>query len=265
MTLNIDDLLCENDLPFRHFCKSVPVKTPAITKVDKYVNSLKFRNYKCNPKHLLLIKRYRNDKIDKHEYIACHFLPNEAIDTHLDRLALGHRVETIGHSQWHFRRALKGIQPDEAELYFLENFSQLFSNIVDLDTGKNWKYEKSFTDSRFDLLYKKPLAEPASLYTTSLIEAMEPYTSQIPNCEIELIHESGKSSEPLKRGMFQTLKPHTMLMLREKGADKISCFIIIDSASCEVVGAFTNDSNPDRRAFLYALRLEQEDFVNQMV
>jgi len=265
MTHNIDDFFAEDDLRFRDFTKCIPIKTPVITLNDKYVNSLKFNNYKCNAKHILLIKRYRNEKIDKHEYIACHFLPNEAIDTHLDRLALGHRVETNGHSQWHFRLALAGTQPDEAELYFIENFSQLFSNIVDLDTGKNWKYEKPFNDSRFNLLYKKPLSEPASLYTTSLTEAMKPYTAQIPNCEIELIHESGKSSEPLQRGMFQTLKPHTMLMLREKGADKISSFIIVDSAMCKVIGAFTNDGNPDRRAFLYALRLEQEDFVNQMV
>lgn len=265
MINDIDELFCDNELKFRNFSKSVPVKIPVISKQDKYVNSLKFRNYKCNPKHLLLIKRYINQNIDPYEYIACHFLANEQIDKHLDRLGLGHRVETVGHSQWHFRRALIGTQPDEAELYFLENFSQLFSNIVDLDTGKNWKYEKPFSDSRFDLLYKKPLTEPACLYTTSLKEAMEPYTSKIPNCEIELIHESGASSEPLQRGMFQTLKPHTTFMLGEKDADKISCFLIVDSETCKVVGAFTNDSNPDRRAFLYALRLEQEDFANKMV
>jgi hypothetical protein len=265
MKHNIDDFFDENDLLFRDFTKCIPIKIPVITQQDKYVNSLKFNNYKCNPKNLLLIKRYKNEKIDKYEYIACHFLANEAIDTHLDRLALGHRVETNGHSQWHFRRAVMGTQPDEAELYFLENFSQLFSNIVDLDTGKNWRYEKPFNDSRFDLLYKKPLTEPASLYTTSLIEAVEPYTTRIPNCEIELIHESGASSELLQRGMYQTLKPHTTLMLREQGAKKISCFLIVDSASCKVVGSFTNDRNPDRRAFLYALRLEQEDFANKMV
>lgn len=265
MKHDIDDFFDENDLRFRNFTKCIPIKIPVITHQDKYVNSLKFNNYKCNPKHLLLIKRYKNEKIDKHEYIACHFLPNVATDTHLDRLALGHRVETIGHSQWHFRRAIAGTQPDEAELYFLENFSQLFSNIVDLDTGKNWKYEKPFNDSRFDQLYKKPLTEPASLYTTDLIEAMEPYTSKIPHYEIELIHDSGVSSEPLRLGMFQTLKPHTTLMLREKGGDRISCFVIVDSALCKVVGVFTNDSNPDRRAFFYALRLEQEDFINKMV
>ena len=265
MTYDINDFFSESDLRFRDFTKCIPINIPAITKQDKYVNSLKFNNYKCNPKHLLLIKRYKNEKIDKHEYIACHFLPNDAIDTHLDRLALGHRVETIGHSQWHFRRGIAGTQPDEAELYFLENFSQLFSNIVDLDTGKNWRYEKPFNDSRFDLLYKKPLTEPASLYTTDLIEALEPYTSQIPHCEIKLIHESGVSSEPLQLGMFQTLKPHTTLMLHEKGDNQISCFAIVDSVLCKVVGAFTNDSNPDRRAFLYALRLEHEDFINKMV
>lgn len=254
----------DQDIDFRDFSKSIPTNIQKIAQKDKYINFDRFNDFKRDPSELLLFKRYRNLKIDSTESIACHFRSNEIIDTHLDRLGLGHRVLTSGHSQWHFQRGSKASISDQ-EIYLRENFSQLFSKIVDLDTGQTWRYEKKLTVDRFNLLYKQPLPEPASLYTTDLIEALKPYTSKIPNCEIELIHESGVSSEPLKLGMFQTLKPHTTLTLRQKGAEKISCFLIVDSALCKVVGVFTNDSNPDRRAFLYALRLEQEDFVNQMV
>lgn len=262
MTYDNDDFFSDNDLTFRHFSKSRPIKQPNITQQDKYINSLKFINYKCNPKHLLLLKRYRNEKIDKHEYIACHFLSNELIDTHLDRLSLGHRVETNGHSQWHFRRSLIAGKPDEAELYFQDNFSQLFSNIIDLDTGKKWKYEEPFSDKRFDLLYKKPLIESASIYTTDLMEALEPYTCLIPDYQIE--HENNEIAGYLQRGMFQTTKPHITFMLRQKGGQAMF-FIILDSSSCKVIGVITKEDKAVNRAYFYKMRLEHEDFTNKMV
>lgn len=265
MTNTIDDIYETADISFRHFSTHKPGVKPKPKAVERIIESLKFNNFNCNPKTLLLFKRFRNPQIAENETIACHFLRDEILDAHLDRLEIGYRVETNGHSQWHFQRNWNGCIPGDTELFLREGFSQFFSKIVDLDTGNQWNSEIFDSASRYDSAYKPTLNEPVALYTTDILEKIRPYTSQVENPRIEICNEEAKEFLPLIAGMRMTKRPHFLIAISETNEKRLSYFLILNSVTQKPVGVFTSDNCPERKYFLYVLNAEDNDYQNKMI
>ncbi|OLY72247.1 hypothetical protein AU074_13815 [Pseudomonas sp. ATCC PTA-122608] len=265
MTNINDDIYETADISFRHFSTHKPGARPKPKAAERIIQVSKFSNYKCNPKTLLLFKRFRNPLIAENETIVCHFLCDEILDAHLDRLDIGYRVKTNGHSQWHFQRNWNGCIPCDTELFLREGFSQFFSKIVDLDTGNQWYSENFDSASRYDSAYKPTLTEPAALYTSDILEKIKIYTSQVINPKIEICNEEGTEFLPLIAGMRMTRRPHFLIAIAESEDERLSYFLIMDSVTQKPVGVFTSDNCPERKYFLYVLNAEDMDYQNKMI
>lgn len=237
------------------------------------------KEFNCNAKHVMLFKRELHPQISDHELISCHFIEDESLDRHLERLDVGFRNTTAGHSKWVFPRSLPSRNKKEAalpELYFTENFAHFFKYVVDLDTEAVFTIEEFTAQRREDLMYKLPLKTDKIVYISDILESTRHYFIDIEKPVLRLINDSGllddyvelinsEDATHLYRGTYATKKPHLVLLLCELGSEstiQYLKFIVIDTLSMRIINAYSNSYQPDRRNFFLVSRAEDEDFRN---
>ena len=254
------------DIKLPNFVVSIPRKCNRITQsfIKNYAKTLK-----CDPKEILLFERYSDAAISEYEFISCHYLPNENIDTHLDRLEIGYRVSTKGHSQWRFKRNIeKDKNLSEGEKYFSETFCQLFSRAVDVTDGHEHLSRKNTEfnpDKRYDTLYKKPLQTPVIIYSTDVRIKLKRLTDQLINPVIEIAEEAGFPFSTLKAGVITTKKPHILVKIREDKSDEVIYLAILDSITLDINGVVQSKHSPEWINFFMVINAENEDYQNEMV
>lgn len=254
------------DIKLPNFVVSIPRKCNRITQtfIKNYAKTLK-----CDPRNILIFERYSDTTISEYEFISCHYLLNENIDTHLDRLEIGYRVNTKGHSQWRFKRNIeKDKNLSEGEKYFSDSFCQLFERAVDVTNGhehlsrKNTEFKP---DNRYDTLYKKPLQAPAIIYTSDVCVKLKRLTDQLINPVIEIAEEAGFPFNILKAGVITTKKPHILVKIREEKSDEVIYLAILDSQSLVISGIVQSKHSPEWKNFFMVINAENEDYQNEMV
>ena len=254
------------DIKLPNFVVSIPRKCNRITQsfIKNYAKTLK-----CNPKDILIFERYSDAVISEYEFISCHYLPNENIDIHLDRLEIGYRVNTKGHSQWRFKRNIekdKNLSDDEK--YFSDSFCQLFARAVDVTDGhehlsrKNTEFNPA---KRYDSLYKRPLQTPAIVYTSDLCIKLKHLTDKLINPVIEIAEEAGFPFNTLKAGVITTKKPHVLVKIREDKSDDVIYLVILDSVTLAINGTVQSKHSPEWINFFMVINAENEDYQNEMV
>ena len=254
------------DIKLPNFVVSIPRKCHRITQslIKSYAKTLK-----CDPKEILLFERYSDTAISEYEFISCHYLTNENIDPHLDRLEIGYRVNTKGHSQWRFKRNIeKDKNLSEGEMYFSESFCQLFARAVDVTNGHEHLSRKNTdfnSDKRYDTLYKKPLQTPVIIYTSDVCIKLKRLTDQLINPVIEIADEAGFPFNTLKAGIITTRKPHVFVKIREDKSDEVIYLAILDSLTLAISGIVQSKHSPEWNNFFMVINAENEDYQNQMV
>ena len=254
------------DIKLPNFVVSIPRKCNRITQsfIKNYAKTLK-----CNPKDILIFERYSDAVISEYEFISCHYLPNENIDIHLDRLEIGYRVNTKGHSQWRFKRNIekdKNLSDDEK--YFSDSFCQLFARAVDVTDGhehlsrKNTEFNPA---KRYDSLYKRPLQTPAIVYTSDLCIKLKHLTDKLINPVIEIAEEAGFPFNTLKAGVITTKKPHVLVKIREDKSDEVIYLAILDSLTLAINGIVQSKHSSEWNNFFMIINAENEDYQNEMV
>lgn len=254
------------DIKLPNFVVSIPRKCHRITQtfIKNYAKTLK-----CDPRYILIFERYSDAAISEYEFISCHYLPNENIDTHLDRLEIGYRVNTKGHSQWRFKRNIeKDKNISEGEKYFSDSFCQLFSRAVDVTNGHEHLSRKNTEfnpEKRYDTLYKKPLQTSAIIYTSDVCMKLKSLTDQLINPVIEIAEEAGFPFNTLKAGVITTNKPHILVKIREDKSDEVIYLVILDSITLDINGILQSKHSPEWINFFMVINAENEDYQNQMV
>ena len=254
------------DIKLPNFVVSIPRKCNRITQtfIKNYAKTLK-----CDPKEILIFERYSDTAISEYEFISCHYLANDNIDTHLDRLEIGYRVSTKGHSQWRFKRNIekdKNLSDDEK--YFSDSFCQLFARAVDVTNGHEHLSRKNTefnSDIRYDSLYKKPLQTAVIVYTSDLCMKLKHLTDQLINPVIEIAEEAGFPFNRLKAGVITTKKPHILVKIREDKIDEVIYLAILDSQTLAISGIVQSKHSPEWINLLMVINAENEDYQNEMV
>ncbi|RMN15475.1 hypothetical protein [Pseudomonas savastanoi] len=241
------------------------------------------REFNCDSKAIMLFKRERNPCVSDYELISCHFLSDEKLDLHLDKLGIGSRIETKGHSKWLFHRSVETVsgpngkfqRPGITELYFLENFSQFFAKVVDYDTLAVFDIEGYSPKRRDNLLYKAPLQEKAMVYISDILEKTKPYYQNLELPTVELMDNSGilsqsmtllshEESSEIYRGVFETQKPHIIVAIHTPSETKVRYLIHIDTLSLEIIGVYQPHlRNTDLRNFFAVFDTEDKEFREQ--
>ncbi|WP_147480968.1 hypothetical protein [Pseudomonas caricapapayae] len=226
------------------------------------------REFNCDSKSFMLFKRERNPKISDYEIISCHFLSDEKIDLHLDKIGIGSRVNTIGHSKWIFNRS-----SEINELYLTENFSQFFSHVVDYDTQAIFDIEGYTEERRDNLLYKAPLKTEHRVYCSDVLEETKQYYNRLKNPRVELIGDTGylddmkilisnEQNANIYRGIHSTKKPHLILAIHEADEERVKYLIHLDTLTCKIIGVYNHTLNKDRRNFFAVFDAEDKAFRN---
>ncbi|KTB91594.1 hypothetical protein AO073_01595 [Pseudomonas syringae ICMP 11293] len=255
--------------------------TIEIESLAKPINRKKIirysREFICDPKHILLFKREFHPAISQHELISCHFIEDENLDRHLDRLNIGFREAIEGHSKWIFPRNIRSRNNQQIglpEQYFTENFCHFFKYVIDVDTEAVFKIEEFSTQRREDLMYKPPLYTEQLVYVSDVIELVKPYSNALEKQIVQLINDSGYIDDyvnlvnsvdetEIYSGIYTTKKPHLALIISEPQQDKTVAhqkFILVDTQSLKIVGVYSNSYQPDRRNFFLITEAENEDF-----
>ncbi|RMO65430.1 hypothetical protein ALQ37_200067 [Pseudomonas syringae pv. aptata] len=241
------------------------------------------REFNCDSKDIMLFRRERNSFVSERELISCHFLSDEKLDLHLDKLGIGSRIETKGHSKWLFHRSIETVigpngkfqRPGITELYFLENFCQFFAKVVDYDTLAVFDIEGYSPTRRDNLLYKAPLQNEAIVYVSDILERTKPYYQDIETPTVELMDNSGIQSQSMTlgscekisdifRGVFETKKPHLIVAIYAPSETKVRYLIHIDTLSLEIIGVYQpNLRNTDLRNFFAVFDAEDKEFREQ--
>lgn len=261
--------------------KHTTIEIENLSKPINRKNIIRYsREFICDPKHVMLFKREFHPLISQHELISCHFIEDELLDRHLDRLEIGFRNTTEGHSKWVFPREALSRNKQKIglpELYFTENFAHFFKYVVDVDSEAVFKIEEFNKQRREDLMYKPPLEKNHLVYISDILESTKEFCQNVEKPILQLINGSGflddyveliNSENPtnLFRGIYETKKPHLLLILttQETGEQKQYLkFIIIDTKSLRIIDVYSNSYQPDRRNFLLVCSAEDEDFRKQ--
>lgn len=258
--------------------------TLEIESLSKPINRKKIirysREFNCDPKHIMLFKREYHPLISSHELISCHFIEDESLDRHLDRLDIGFRNTTEGHSKWVFPRNSQTIKNQKIglpELYFTENFAHFFKYVVDVDTEAVFTIDEFTTQRREDLMYNPPLKTNQLVYVSDILKTTKQHHQGVEKPILQLINGSGylddyvelinsENDTHLFRGIYETNKPHLLLILAtksDKGTIQYLKFILLDTKTLRVIDVYSNSYQPDRRNFLLVCGAEDEDFRKQ--
>ncbi|GFZ62107.1 hypothetical protein PSE10A_46180 [Pseudomonas amygdali pv. eriobotryae] len=241
------------------------------------------REFNCDSKAIMLFKRERNPCVSDYELISCHFLSDEKLDLHLDKLGIGSRIETKGHSKWLFHRSIETVsgpngkfqRPGITELYFLENFSQFFAKVVDYDTLAVFDIDGYTPKRRDNLLYKAPLQNEAMVYVSDILDKTKPYYQNLEMPTVELMDNSGIKSQSMTlisheqsseifRGIFETKKPHLIVAIHGANESRTKYLIHLDTLTLEIIGVYQPQvKNTDQRNFFAVFDAEDKEFREQ--